>query len=197
MIKQTLAVISLFSFAAAFAQNNTLIFKKKDKVLDNFWKGSVIAFQLKDKTWERGDVIKIQKDSIYIKPIMIQYSFMHADTLHSYVTGFSLKDIYAIPKPGVSIWYDKGSFKVDKRGSHVQAYWLKSGWILRVGALGFAALNIINGISQNDLSISNNGKQLSIAAAVLAAGVILNETYRQTLRLGKKYHLEVQYLSNQ
>jgi len=87
---------------------------------------------------------------------MIQYSFLRADTLPSFVTGFALKDIAAFPKQGVVVDDDNGSFRINRASSRVQAYWLKSGWILRVGALGYAALNIINSIAKDDLSIQNN-----------------------------------------
>lgn len=156
----------------------------------------MIAFQLKDKTWEYGQVINIEKDSVFIKPLMIQYSFLHADTLVSFVSGFALKDIYAFPKPNVVVDYDKGRFRINRASSRVQAYWLKSGWILRAGALGYAALNIINSAAKNDLSIQNNGIELGIAAAVLATGVILNKTYKPKFIVGKKYHIETLDLSN-
>ena len=73
----------------------------------------------------------------------------------------------------------------------MQAYWLKSGWILRVGALGYAVLNIINSASHNELSIKNNALPLSIAAAVLATGVILNKTYKPKYIVGRRYRLQV------
>lgn len=128
--------MSLFSFTVVCAQNYDLILKKRNKTISNFWAGSMIAFQQKNEAWQYGKVISIKKDSIFIKPLMIQYSFMRADTLVSFVTGFSLTDIYAFPKPGVVVDYDKGSFRVNRASSRVQAYWLKSGYILRVGALG-------------------------------------------------------------
>ena len=126
---------------------------------------------------------------------MIQYSFMRADTLISFVTGFDLKDIYAFPKPGVVVDYDKGKFRINRASSRVQAYWLKSGYILRVGALGYAALNIINSAAHDELSMENNAVPLTIAAAVLLTGVILNKTYKPKYIVGKKYRLELLDLS--
>lgn len=197
MNKHFLLVITLFSFANVFAQHYNLVLKKRNKTIDNFWKGSMIAFQLKDETWQYGEVMRIHTDSVFVKPLMIQYSFLHADTLSSFVAGFALKDIHAFPKPGVVVDYDKGHFRINRASSHVQAYWLKSGWILRVGALGYAALNIINGISNDDLSIKNNGTELAIAAAVLATGIILDKTYKPKYIIGKKYHLKLLDLSKE
>ncbi len=191
MIKYLFVLIILFVHCKIYAQHYNLLLKRKSKVINSYWNSSMIAFQLKDKSWEYGEVTDIKKDSIFIKPLMIQYSFLHADTLSSFVTGFALKDIYAFPKSNVRVDYNNGIFRIDKAGSRVQAYWLKSGWILRVGALGYAALNIINSISDNDFSLKNNGASLSIAAAVLTLGIILNKTYKPKFIVGRRYHLEL------
>lgn len=195
MIKLLLPFVIIFSINAVSAQNYNLILKKRNKTLNKFWEGSMIAFQLKDNTWQYGEIITIKRDSIFIKPLMIQYSFLHADTLPSFVIGSALKNMYAFPKPGVVVDYDNGHFRINRKSSRVQAYWIKSGWIFRVGALGYATLNIINGIANNDLSIENNGTQLAIAAAVLAAGIVLDKTYKPKYIVGRKYHLELLDLS--
>lgn len=121
---------------------------------------------------------------------------MMADTMYSFVQGFSLKHLYAFPKPGVRVDYVNGRFQMFISGSHVQGYWLKSGWIFRAGAIGYAALNVVNGISQNNFSWSQDKTRLGVAAAVLLGGVILGKTYKPTLRLGKKYHIDILDLSN-
>jgi len=73
---------------------------------------------------------------------------------------------------------------------HQHWYWIKSGWILRVGAAGYAGLNIINGAIKNDFSISESKTRLGIATAVFLGGVFLHKVYRLTFRLGRKYHVE-------
>jgi hypothetical protein len=195
MIKYLLFGITLFFFKTATAQHY-LILKKRYKTINQFWKDEMIAFQLTDNTWQYGGIIAINKDSIYIKPLMIQYSFMHADTLVSFVKGFALRNIHAFPKPGVVVDYDSGNFRINKACSHVQALCIKNGWIFRVGALGYAALNIINSTANNDLSIENNGVPLSVSAGVLAAGVVLDKIYKPKYILGRKYHIEVSDISN-
>lgn len=116
--------------------------------------------------------------------------------MYSSILGFSLAEIHAFPKSGVRVDYVNGRFQMFISGSHVQAYWLKSGWIFRVGALGYAALNIINGVSQSNFSWSEDKTRLGIAAAVLLGGVTLGKTYKPTLRLGKKYYIDILDLSN-
>ena len=120
---------------------------------------------------------------------------MGADTTHMPVAGFSLSDIYAFPKPGVRVGSINGRTQPFISGSHVRWYWLKSGWIFRAGGLGYAGLNLLNGISKNDFSFAENKTKLGIAAAALLTGVLLGKLYKPTFRLGEKYHLDVFNLS--
>ena len=99
-----------------------LAFKKKAKTLSRFWEGSIIAFQLQNGQWEKGEITKLQNDSIYIKPLAIIYNFMSIDTLSIPIMGVTLADIYALPKNGVTIDYINGSFEMSKTGSKVKWY---------------------------------------------------------------------------
>ena len=73
-------------------------------------------------------------------------------------------------------------------------YWIKSGWIFRVGAAGYAGLNIANGIIDNNFSFS--GGKLGIAAVIFLGGVVLHKTYKPTFRIRKKYHFEILKISD-
>jgi len=95
-----------------------------------------------------------------------------------------------MPKKGVLIDYKNGQFQIMTSAGHQHWYWIKSGWIFRVGAVGYAGLNIANGLIKNDFSISESRTQLGTTVAVFLVGVLLHKTYKQTLRLGKKYHIE-------
>ena len=96
-----------------------------------------------------------------------------------------------MPKKGVLVDYKDGEFQISRSGGHVHWYWIKSGWIFRVVGIGYAALNIANGVINNDFSFSENKTQLGIAAALFATGVLLKKTYKLTFKLGKKYQLRV------
>jgi|SRR6185312_11076902 len=196
MNKLILTAIFLSFFSMVYSQQNILILKKRNRTIANFWKGSIIAFQLKDKSWRKGEIRKITKDSIYIKPTIVQYNFMSVDTMYASVEGYPLTELFSFPKSGVHVDYVDGRFQMFISGSHVQGYWLKSGWIFRVGAIGYAALKIINGVIKNSFSWSDDKTQLGIGAAVLIGGVILDKTYKPTFRLGKKYHIDFLDLSN-
>ena len=172
-----------------------LVFKKKAKTISRFWEGSIIAFQLENGQWEKGEITKLQNDSVYIKPLAIQYNFMSIDTLYIPIMGVSLADIYALPKNGVMVDYINESFQMSKTGSNVKWYWVKNGLIFRLGAAAYAGLNIANGILQNNFSFSKSKVKLGVSALVFLGGILLHRIYKPTLQIGKKYHFEILKLS--
>jgi hypothetical protein len=196
MIRLTLIAILSLTFSVIYSQQDLLVFKKKHKTIDNYWKGSMIAFQQENMQWQKGEITKIKNDSFYLRPMILRYNLIGIDTTYFPIVGFSKKDIYALPKKGVRVEYVNGSFQPKISGSHVKWYWVKSGWIFRVGAAGYAGLHIVNGIVQNDLSFSDSKTELGIAAAVFLVGVLLQKTYRPTLRIGRKYHIDIIKFSN-
>lgn len=196
MNKLTLITILLFSFSLAYCQQDILVFKKRNNEINRYWKGSTIAFQLRDKQWQKGEITKIQNDSFYIRPMVVRYSHMGTDTFHYSVRGFVLTDVFAMPNKGILIDYINGRFQISTSGGHVHFYWIKSGWIFRVGAAGYAGLNITNGLLKNNFSFSDSKTQLLIAAGVFLGGVLLHKNYKPYLRIGRKYHLEILKFSN-
>jgi hypothetical protein len=178
----------IFLSQCVFAQHDFFIFRHKNKNLVIFMQGSYIAFQVNDHQWYAGYIKRIQNDSFYIRPLEIIYYPMHADTLATDLVGFTLADVYAMPKDGVEIHWKDGDYSINMSAGHVHWYWVKSGWIFRVVGAGYAGLTVVNGLIQNDLTIS--GSKLGIAAAVFALGVILKIHYKPIWRMGKKYYLE-------
>ena len=190
MIKLTLIAILSFTSFLAYCQQDFLVFKKKNKVITRYWKGATIAFQLRDKQWQKGEITKIQNDSFYIRPMVVRYSLMGTDTFHYSVRGFALTDVFAMPNKGILIDYVNGRFQISRSGGHVHFYWIKSGWIFRVGAAGYAGLNVVNGLLNGDFSFSDNKIQLLAAAVVFLVGVLLHKNYKPFLRIGPKFRLE-------
>jgi len=66
---------------------------------------------------------------------------------------------------------------------------------LRVGAGGYAALNVINGFVKHNFT--SCGSKFGIVAAVFLADEILHQTYKPSLKMGKKYCLESVKISSQ
>lgn len=198
MTKTTLLTFFLFCSSALYSQEDFFVFRKGNKTIDLFRKGYYIAFQLKNHEWHTGHITKIQNDSFYIRPQVVRYSLtglMGSDTLYYPVQSFALAEVFAMPKKGIQVDYIDGRFQITRSGGHVHWYWIKSGWVFRVGGAGYAGLNIINGLIKNDLSLS--GSKLGIAAGVFLGGVLLHKAYKPVLRLRKKYRLQFIKLSDQ
>ena len=190
MKKLTLISILLFYFFNSFTQQAILLFKKKNITVQSFWVGSTIAFQSQDKEWQKGEITTIRNDSFFIRPTVVQYSLLTTDTFYYNVARFSVSDVYAMPKRGVLIDYKDGEFQVSQSGGHQHWYWIKSGWLFRVAAAGYAGLIVANTLIDSDLSLSDSKTQLAVAGAVFTVGVLLKKIYKLTLRTGKRYHLE-------
>ena len=167
-----LTALLIFFTALAFAQYDFIVLKKRNKSVQYFWKDSYIAFQLKDGQWIKGIITRIEKDFFYLRIEKISHSLMGPDTVHFSGFQYAISDIYAIPKKGLQIDYMNGRFEVNRGAGHVHWYWIKSGWIFRAGAIGYAVLNVSNGLLKKDLSVS--GKGFGIAAGVFSGGVVLS-----------------------
>jgi hypothetical protein len=190
MKKLTLIAVLLFSFFFNYSQEAILLFKKKNITVQSFWVGSTIAFQTKDKEWQKGEITRIQNDSFTILPVVVQYNLLNTDTFYYNVQHFAVSDVYAMPKRGVLIDYKDGEYQVSMSGGHQHWYWIKSGWLFRVAGAGYAGLIVANSLIDSDLSISDSKTQLAVAAGVFLFGVLLKKIYKLTIRTGGKYHLE-------
>ena len=186
MQKLTLTALFIFLLSALRAQEDILIFKKGNKSIEKFWKGTFIAFQLENKTWEKGELMKIKNDSFYIRPRVVRYSLMRTDTFYYPVKGFVLSDIYALPKRGYLVDYVNGRFQISRSGGHQHFYWIKSGYIFRLAGAGFALLGLANG------SLIN----LPIGAGIFVAGILMKKLYKLTIRVKGKYQMKSFKLSN-
>ncbi len=191
MPKLTLIAILLFCCCSVHAQNDFFAFKKWNKVITIFSKDDYIAFQLKDHQWYAGYVKKVQHDSFYFMPVAIIYSFMHSDTLRYNIMRIALADVFSMPKEGIQIDFMNGRFDVRRSGGHVHWYWVKGGWLFRTGGAGYAMLNITNNLIQKNAPFAaKNIGTPGICAGLFAVGMLLKETYKPYLVLGRKYHLQ-------
>ena len=188
MVKLYLLLFFTAGCSLLCAQNDVLVLKKGSKIIQYFYKDAYISFQLKNAEWMKGFITKIENDSFYFTKEIVRYYTMGSDTVRYTGYHFALSDVYALPKKGVQIDYIGDRFKITMNGGHQHWYWIKSGWIFRTGAAGYAALSVANGLIKNNFAFT--GSRLGIAAGVFLAGVLLKKTYKLTHQLGKKYHFE-------
>lgn len=188
MVKLYLLLFFTACCSLLCAQNDVLVLKKGSKIIQYYYKDAYISFQLKNAEWMKGFITKIENDSFYFTKEIVRYYTMGSDTVRYTGYHFALSDVYALPKKGVQIDYIGDRFKITMNGGHQHWYWIKSGWIFRTGAAGYAALSVANGLIKNNFAFT--GSRFGIAAGVFLAGVLLKKTYKLTHQLGKKYHLE-------
>ena len=175
-------------YAIVYGQQDFFAFRKRNKTLKLYTKDSYIAFQTKDKEWFAGNITKVQNDSFFIKPTVVVYNFMSIDTIRYNELSFALTDVYAVPKKGIQIDYIDGKFQITRSGGHMHWYWVKNGWLFRVGGVSYASLDVTNGIIKRNYSLS--GGNLAFAAVIYLIGEIMHQTYGVTHRIGKKYHFQ-------
>ncbi len=191
MNQLVIAILLLLFVSTSYSQHNILFLKQGSRTIYRFWKGSIVAFQTQDKEWQKGEITKLTNDSVYIKPRIVRYYMMGTDTIYLPVVGFAVAEIYSLPKRGMLIDYINVRFQISRSGGHVNWFWVKSGWIFRTGGIGYASLNIINGLIDHNFSLRESRTALAISVAVWAFGVVLQKIYKPILPVGKKYHIEI------
>jgi hypothetical protein len=190
MYKLTLVALLTIYTSIGYGQSDFFVLKKNNKTIARFFKGSYIAFQVNKQQWQTGYITRLRNDSFWIRPMVVYFGLMNTDTVHLNVITFALSDVYAMPKKGIQVDYIKGRFQITKTGGHVHWYWVKSGWLFRVGGAGYAGLSVVNGLLNDDFSFSKRKNEIGIAAGVFLFGVLLKKTYKPTLQMGSRYHLE-------
>ena len=179
MIRCVLTLFITCLFISSFAQSSDFIqLKKRNKVLQSWFKDNDIYMQLKSKQWITATIYKIKDDSLYVRPYQIIYStrghgINTVDTVYYGTTAISVHAINAFPKEREGFGY------------------IKNGFIFKIGGGGYLLLNAINSLGKNEPYFSNkNIPKISIAAGVLALGVVLGLIHKDNYIIGKKYHIE-------
>ena len=173
--------ITLFT-TASFGQSDFIQLKKKNKVIQTWFKDNYIYLQLKNDQWINAVIYNIKNDSLYLRPFATRvlanrWGMPYVDTTYYGYMPVSVKNIRAFPKMEESFAY------------------VKNGLLLQLGGGGYLVLNIINTLSNNEPVFGNdNLPKVSIGAAVFAAGTLLSLTRKSTYLIGKKYHIE--YISS-
>jgi hypothetical protein len=165
----------------ARSQQDFFLLKKGNKTIISFRKGFYIAFQTKNKEWVTGDITGIRNDSFMVRPRIIQVQLMRTDTFYFPIMALALSDVVLLPKKGVKIDYIGGQSRINTSAGHIHWYWIKSGLLFRAGGAGLALLGLVNGLSIN---------LIGIAGGIFILGEVMHRTYKLTMKMGKKYHLQ-------
>jgi hypothetical protein len=178
MIRCILTLITALTLASSFAQSDFIQFKKKDKVIQTWFKDNYITLQLDNGDWLDAVIYKIQYDSLYLRPYTLQIGYNRLglntiDTVYYGLMTIHVNRIKAFPKKDEGFSY------------------VKNGLIFKIAGGGYLLLNAINTLSDHDdFFSSDNIPKISIAAGVLAVGIILGLTHKTSYIISKKYHIE-------
>ncbi len=173
-----IAIIAALIITPSFAQSDFIQLKKNNKVIKTWFKGNEFYGQLKNGEWITATIYKIQYDSLYLRPYIVQtlanrLGLPVLDTTYYGLMPVHISQLLAFPKE------DEGFSDV------------KNGLIFKIAGGGFLVLNVINTLSANEPVFgSDNLPKVTIAAGVLALGVVLGLTHKSDYIVGKKYHIE-------
>ena len=191
MNRLLLFLLIMFFRSQTTAQQNVLALKKNKKTVQQFWPGQFIAFQPDKYQWQKGEIMEIKNDSVFIRPRIITFHTYYYDTAYYHVRGYAIKEIYALPKRGLLVDFKEGKFQPVRNGGHMHFYWIKSGWIFRAGGIGYAGLHTFNSLRQKDFPNKDSKKALLASGALLAGGLLLKRIYTPVLRIRKRYQLKM------
>ena len=174
----TLLLIICTLFGVAHGQNDLLLLRKHNKTIRQFYPDMNIDFYVDGKQLISGQIASIKNDSLYLNQFDVRRGFtewgsFYYDTITTYHLAFAFKDVIGFPSMA--------------RSSSVSLPTL-----MMVGATGFAALNVINSVTQKEkLGGEKNLQRLGTAAGVFAVGYIWKKikTKASYWEIGKKYKL--------
>ena len=117
-------------YSASFAQSDFIQLKKRDKVIGSWFKGNYITLQLNNEQWINALIYKIQDDSLYLRPYIVQtyanrLGLPFLDTTYYGLMPLHMSGIKAFPKDDESFSY------------------IKNGTLFYIAGGGYLLLNII------------------------------------------------------
>jgi hypothetical protein len=160
----------------AVAQEAFLVFKKKNQTLRTYMRGSYMQLTHRNGSQVNGEVLKIAKDSIYLRNYFVQRlandkGFVFFDTIYSGITPLHVNNVKSI--------------YVAKRGFSFKA----SEYTSYAAAGLFSVLAVVNGIKFND-GLSTTYKQVAIrGGSLFLLGRLFHLLGREDFKMGKKYRL--------
>lgn len=169
-----------------------MVLKKGRKSIQYFWKGSLITFQQRDKSWLSGVITRIAPDSFYLTRIIVRFTMTGTDTMHFSGFSFAFTDVYALPTKKQMVSWKNDRVKVI--AGHEKFLWIRNGFILEVAGGVYTGLNITNDLIHNEPPFEKKKlPRLAIGAATFLVGKLLHWGFDPYLHTGKKYRL--QYMS--
>jgi hypothetical protein len=189
MIKTVLFLFCIFIAVTVTAQNDFLMLKKRHKVVERYYVGSLFTFQNEYGQWLSGVITKINRDSFYFTQYIIHYYMTGPDTTRYSGFIFAVRDIKVLPRTNESVVY-RGEQTVVVPGKE-KFIWVRNGTLFQILGGGYVTLNVINSLGEGEspFAADNIGK-LGIGAGVFLLGTFMHMRFDEYIHLGKKYRLQ-------
>lgn len=161
-----------------------MVLRKGEKTIQTFFPGSYINFQLDDRQWLEGKIIKVVNDSLFINQQKTQrgYTYWGTQTIDIINLGmlkYNINEIIALPakQKGFSI--------------------INDGSLFILSGSAYIGLNVINSlIHQDTFFAAQNITNVGVAALVVLFGKLLQWSHPTQYAIGKKYQLQIIHLTD-
>ncbi|WP_336514886.1 hypothetical protein [Pollutibacter soli] len=169
-------------FSASYAQGSDVLLLKKGngKTLQTITAGTYIVFKSTSGRYVEGTINHIKDDTLYINDFDVRRAYTIwgtsvLDTVSQFMLRFHYNEIASIVK--------------ERKGFE----FVRNGTLFIIGGATFVALNLINSAVQKS---SVNTTSLIISGAVLATGIVMKITRKNSYSIGGKYSFKYLDLTN-
>ncbi|MBX3240787.1 MAG: hypothetical protein KIT80_23150 [Chitinophagaceae bacterium] len=164
-------VLSLHSFSQ---QSDFITFRKKGRVVTNYFKGMPLDFIHINGSRINGVISRMNNDTIFMTfhDVAMRPTYWGTavpDTLARYDMRFHYKEIAAMPKPGKSFEF------------------IRNGLLLQIVGIGWGSLHTINGLIQKSRI---DPMTVAVAGGITLVGYGIKKTRKYTYPIGEKYTID-------
>ena len=181
-------IIGCLFATSLHAQRQILVVKRNGRTLERYWPGQSFSFAIAANQWRKGELVRVEHDSFFVRPSVVHYYLGGSDTSYFPVEGYSIHDVARLPRPRFLIAYNGREYNFTRTGGHVHWYWVKSGWLFRAAGLGYAGLYTVNGLIRDDFDWKDS--RLAIAGGSYLLGFILKRVYKIYRPLNRRLRLQ-------
>jgi hypothetical protein len=168
----------LSNFVSSQSPNYISVRKKNGQAVKNFYTGSHIILQLKDRSYLAGPILDVRKDSVYVALYDIR---RYPTTWGTYVNDTISKTVAALHYK--EIW----RISIFKRQDFIKR---KSGPMLMIGSAGYLTLNILNGaFFDQPVTDAKNIGRIGTALGAFGVGFLFSKLFTRDGFSKKKHQI--------
>jgi hypothetical protein len=168
----------LSNFVSSQSPDYISVRKKNGQAVKNFYTGSHIILQLKDRSYLAGPILDVRKDSVYVALYDIR---RYPTTWGTYVNDTISKTVAALHYKEIR------RISIFKRQDFIKR---KSGPMLMIGSAGYLTLNILNGaFFDQPITDAKNVGRIGIALGAFGVGFLFSKLFTRDGFSKKKHQI--------